>query len=159
MPNDEFVLNAEVSVAFSDEEMDEHVLEQKDALKALYLSSHGSSQFTAKNSDLIVEEETHESTTSKRDEVHFMVQRGLQVIGCATLDCQSGQIYDVAIKPSAQKDVVEALMSKIKDHTRKAGRSGSLLVKPRSGESLELFQQMGFAPSSSEDVFELAVNN
>lgn len=151
MPNDEVILNAEVSVAFPDEEMDEHVVEQKEALKALYLSSHGSSQVAANTSDLIVEEETHQTTTNKGNEVHFIVQRGLQVIGCATLDSQSGQIYDFAIKPSAEKDVVETLMSKIKDHTRKAGRSGSLLIKPRSAASLELFQEMGFAVSSSED--------
>lgn len=163
MPNDEVVLNAEVSVSFSDEVVEDHVREQKEALKSLYLSSHSAAQLASyaanKDSNLIVEEETHQSATSQGNEVHFIVQRGLQVVGCATLDSQSGQIYDVAIKPSAQKDVVETLMAKIKDHTRKVGRSGSLLIKPRSAASLELFQHMGFAPSPDEDTVQLELDN
>lgn len=162
MPNDEVVLNAEVSVSFSDEVVEDHVREQKEALKSLYLSSHSAVQLAssaAKDSNLIVEEETHQSATSQGNEVHFIVQRGLQVVGCATLDSQSGQIYDVAIKPSTQKDVVETLMAKIKDHTRKVGRSGSLLIKPRSAASLELFQHMGFAPSPDEDTVQLDLEN
>ena len=166
VPNDDVVLHAEVSVKFSDEALEEHVREQKEALKSLYLSSHSAAQLVSnQDSDLLVEEEeSHKQTTNNKgrgNEVHFIVQRGLQVVGCATMDHQSGEIYDVAIKPSAQKDAVGLLISKIIDHQQEslrqeagggAGgrhRSGSLRIHPRSAASMELFQQMGFVPSSS----------
>jgi len=157
MPSTKVLLNAEVSVSFSDE-LDEHVREQSQALKSLYLSSHDASKFTSKK-DLTVEEESHNPLDgSEQSNIHFIVQRGLQVVGCATLDSTSGLIYDVAIKPSAQKDVVEALIAKIKDHTKEIGRTGSLVMQPRSAASLKMFEELGFA-LSSENTMELDLHH
>ena len=158
MPNDEFILDAEVSISFSDE-LEQHVREQSEALKSLYLSSQDSSRLSAQK-ELMVEEETHKTSDGSKssDVVHFIVQRGLQVVGCATLDGDSGQIYDVAIRPSAQKEVAATLLKSVKDHARKVGRSGSLLVRPRSTANMELFRQMGFA-QSSEDTVEMELKH
>lgn len=147
MPNDEFILHAEVSVAFLDE-VDEHVREQTQALKSLYLSSQGTKRLHADNT-LQIEEHTDPKTSAKNDHVHFIVQRGLQVVGCAAYDETTGQLFDVALRPSAEKEVAETLMKAVKDHARKEGRSGNLLVRPRSAECAKLFQQLGFTEKSN----------
>ena len=156
VPNDEFVLNAEVSVAFNDELLDEHVKEQKEALKALYLSSHDAERLRPQK-NLSVEEDAPSSSGEQTDsnkspdgDVHFVVRRGLQVVGVATYSESSGHLYDVAVRPSARNEVAETLLKSVKDHARKLGRSGSLLVRPRSEEGVGLFQQLGFIEKDVE---------
>jgi N-acetylglutamate synthase-like GNAT family acetyltransferase len=142
------VLNAEVSVAFSDEELDDHVLEQRDALKALYLSSKESESLLSdlnQGTDFMVEENIS-SVVDEKEQInkHFIVKRGLQVVGVATYSETTGHVFDVAVRPSAGKDGVEALFNAVKDHSKKIGRSGSLLVFPRTEESKQLFEAVGF---------------
>ena len=146
VPRDDIVLNAEVSVAFSDEEMEEHVREQTQALKALYLSSEQSLQT---DSNLSVEEEGQERGKADRQEdqkdtKHFIVKRGLQVVGVATYSERTGLLTDVAVRPSAGKQVSETLFKAVKAHSKRLGRSGSLLVIPRSEQSKRQFQDLGF---------------
>jgi N-acetylglutamate synthase-like GNAT family acetyltransferase len=144
MPADEFVsLNAEVSVAFSDEELEGHVREQATALKALYLSSGESQSLKPVSSDLEVEEEQGEK---RKNQLQFIVKRGLQVVGVATYSDETGQLSDVAIRPTAAGDRIGAtLMEAVKKHARKIGRSDSLTVHPRSQDSRVLFESMGFS--------------
>jgi phosphohistidine phosphatase SixA len=147
MPSDRILLNAEVTVAFSDEELEDHVLEQKEALKALYLSSSSSSQqseiplATWTNGNVVqIEEDGND-----RDRVqHFIAKRGLQVIGVATYAENTRRLTDVAVRPSAGKEGAALLFSAVKEHTKKLGRSGSLLVLPRNPESKQLFESFGF---------------
>lgn len=143
MPADKFVLNAEVSVAFSDEDMEDHVREQSAALKALYLSSKTTTTSTPTTpaGDLEVESDNN---TGKQ--VQFVVKRGLQVVGVATYSEETGQLTDVAIRPSAASNRIgETLMESVRNHARKLGRSTSLVVLPRSADSRELFEGMGFS--------------
>jgi N-acetylglutamate synthase-like GNAT family acetyltransferase len=139
MPNDEFILDQEVSVAFADE-LESHVIEQTEALKALYLSSRETDNLHA-DSDLSIEEEV-----DKNHIKHFIVKRGLQVVGVATYSDRTGRLTDVAVRPSAgQHQVSETLFKAVKEYTRnKLGRSGSLIVLPRSQESRALFEKLGF---------------
>ena len=140
VPADRFVLNAEVSVAFSDEELEDHVREQASALKALYLSSEKST--TRSSGELEVEEE---GDMDKKD-VQFVVKRGLQVVGVATYSEDTGHLTNVAIRPSAAADKIgETLMDAVRKYAKRKGRSNSLLVFPRSAESRELFEDMGFS--------------
>lgn len=155
VPNDEIILDIEVSVAFSDEVLDEHVKEQKEALKALYLSSQDAERLSPQK-NLSVEEDAppgaaanNESGTADGD-VHFVVRRGLQVVGVATYAERSGHLYDVAVRPSARNEVAETLLKSVKDHAKRIGRSGSLLVRPRSQEGRGLFQQLGFKEKEAE---------
>lgn len=137
-------LYSEVKVAF-DDELDEHVREQAQALKALYLKS-GSIPWNSIDSSLEVEEQTEGTNSSfpgKGTSMHFIVHRGLQVVGCATYSDETGKLTDVAIKPSVGPNVMETLLRAVKAHTTKLGRSGSLLVYPRTDESKKLFEQMG----------------
>jgi hypothetical protein len=151
MPNDEFILDMEVSVAFSDE-LEGHVREQTEALKALYLSSQETEKLSA-DSSLLVEEEGNgvACDDSKRGrQKQFIVKFGLQVVGVATYCEDTGKLTDVAVRPSAGKEVSETLFNAVKEHSRKMGRSGSLLVMPRSTESMELFESMGFLEIDEE---------
>jgi N-acetylglutamate synthase-like GNAT family acetyltransferase len=151
MPTDEFVLGAEVSVAFSDE-LEDHILEQTQALKALYLHSNsnasdGDSEFKASN-NLQVEQEQQVAGKGKV----FVVKRGLQVVGVATYSEDTGLLTDVAVRPSAKgEEIGEALMNAVKSHARKLGRSGSLIVQPRSHDSKSLFESMGFSEVAEND--------
>jgi hypothetical protein len=91
IPNDEIVLHAEVSVAFLDE-VEEHVREQTNALKSLYLTSEESKRLHADvDNKLQVEEHQDPNTASNSNHVHFIVQRGLQVVGCAAYDEATGR--------------------------------------------------------------------
>ena len=118
MPADKFVVNAEVSVAFSDEDTEDHVREQTAALKALYLSSKMAATCTP-SGDLQVE--SVDKTPGKQ--VQFVVSRGLQVVGVATYSEETGQLNDVAIRPSAASDRIgETLMDSVRKYAGKIGR-------------------------------------
>ena len=138
MPADKFVLDAEVSVAFSDEEIGEHEREQATALKALYLSS---ATDVAPGCRLKVEQ----SDDSDNKRVQFIVKRGLQVVGVASYSESTGQLTDVAIRPTAGDQAGATLMDSVRQHARKIGRSSSLVVYPRSDDNRELFESMGFS--------------
>jgi phosphohistidine phosphatase SixA len=181
------ILEAEVSMAFSDDELEDHVLEQRNALKALYLSSTESEALlsTINNTNLIVEQDIkstkntasvisnrlhHNNTILEKDDNpllprppprqqqqeqqqpqrHFIVKRGLQVVGVASYSERTGHVFDVAVRPSAGKDVAEVLFNAVKDHSKTIGRSGSLLVFPRTDESKQLFESVGFAEVSCD---------
>jgi N-acetylglutamate synthase-like GNAT family acetyltransferase len=146
MPNDEFILDVEVSVAFSDE-LEGHVREQAEALKSLYLSSKETEKLSA-DSSLLVEEKVDSKPGRQKQ---FIVKHGLQVVGVATYCEETGNLTDVAVRPSAGKEVSETLFNAVKEHSRKLGRSGSLLVMPRSTESMELFESMGFSETVEEN--------
>jgi hypothetical protein len=55
---------------------------------------------------------------------------------------ETGNPTDVAVRPSWQEVEIYLMRLKI---LRKLGRSGSLLVMPRSTESMDLFESMGFS--------------
>jgi broad specificity phosphatase PhoE len=149
-------LNAEVSVAFCDDELEDHVKEQAQALKALYMSSRESGTLSRADSQLSVSLSENESSSScsspsetgvsaGRDRVkHFIAKRGMQVVGVATYSDRTGLVTDVAVRPSAGKHAGVALFEAVKSHSRKLGRSGSLLVFPRSRQSKALFEELGF---------------
>ena len=141
-------LNSEVQVTFDDDRLDEHVLEQTQALKALYLKSE-SIPVTSGDTALKVEEQIQDGRTKSIK--HFIVHRGLRVVGCTTYSEETGYLTDVAIRPSAGPNVLEALMQAVRNHTRSMGRSGSFLVFPRAGESKEVFERMGFKTVDSSD--------
>ena len=147
VPPDKFLLDSEVSIAFSDE-LEDHVREQTEALKSLYLSS-GSSNEESTTSELSVEEVDGRTEIEKNGghrAVCFVVKRGLQVAGCAWYDESTGRISDLVVRPSARESQVgEALINAVRSHARKMKRSGSLLVRPKNLENKEfLVGELGF---------------
>lgn len=149
VPADRFFENTEVSVAFSDEDLEDHVREQASALKALYLSSRKST--TQDDDDLEVESERKESKS-----IQFIVKRGLQVVGVATYSQESGHLTDVAIRPSAAADKVGVtLMASVRSHAKKMGRSNSLVVLPRADKNKELFERMGFSQLENQMIAQI----
>lgn len=157
VPNDEFILDAEVAVAFSDE-LEEHVREQTEALRALYLKSQSSLQFSRGSSNLSVEEvdQNPESNVNGHansgSEVSFVVKRGLQVVGCATYNEQTGTMSDVVVRPSARGSPVgKTLVKAVREHARKLGRSGSVLFQPTTEENKRLFETLGFNELEEDD--------
>jgi phosphohistidine phosphatase SixA len=165
VPNTEFCLNAEVSVAFCDDELEDHVKEQAQALRALYLSSRESERLQTMESDLSVESSGNESSSPSDTDgnsgrvKHFIVKRGMQVVGVATYSDITGLVTDVAVRPSAGKEVSEALFDAVKNHSRKLGRSGSLHVFPRTQQSKALFEDLGFAEVSESGDDRLELDN
>jgi N-acetylglutamate synthase-like GNAT family acetyltransferase len=130
-----------------------YVREQTEALKALYWSSKESVKLHPADSLLV--EEDHDETQQQeqdnaRDTKHFIVKRGLQVIGVATYLERTGRLMDVAVRPSVGK-VSETLFTAAREHTTRMGRSGSLLVMPRTDESKKLFEGMGFQEVENAD--------
>lgn len=142
MPDDQFILDAEVSVAFADE-LEGHVREQTEALKALYLGSRNPTELHPAD-DLSVEREQDSRTPNGNDAKHFVVKRGLQVVGVATYCERTGRLVDVAVRPSAGKLVSETLFNAVREYSKGLGRSGSLLVMPRTDGSKKIFQDLGF---------------
>jgi len=142
IPSDRFILNAEVAVAFSDKAVEDHVREQLSALKALYLSSKQSIVLQT-SGELAVE---REGVVAGR-KAQFIVKRGLQeVVGIATYSEDTGHLTDVAIRPSAGTDRIgETLISAVRAHAKKLGRSNNLIVFRRSEENRDLFQDLGFS--------------
>lgn len=148
------VLEPEVEVAFSDDELQDHIREQTTALKALYLSSSdisGRPTNWAESTMLQVNEEVE-----PKNQLHFIVKRGLQVLGVATYSEETGQLKDVAIRPTAvtsrvtgtassDVNVAETLIHAVKQHARKMGRSNSLVVHVTSEANTALFKSLGFS--------------
>lgn len=151
MPNYN-LLQSEVSVAFSDEEIDDHVKEQTEALKSLYLPS--STKKNLKN-NLPVEE----LTDKNEKKVTFFVKRGLQVVGCAKLDEETFQVSDLIVRPSARNTQVgESLVNAVRSHAKKLGRSESLLFKTEEGNK-EFLEEIGFSEcdENASDVLQIEV--
>ena len=123
MPDDKFVLEQEVAVAFSDEVVDGHVREQADALRKLYLEKE---------------------KVSSEGEVTLVVKRGLQVVGCASFHEESGRISDVVVRPSARgSQVGRALVDSAVAHAKKVGAE-ELVAEPETEEAKAFFSSLGF---------------
>jgi N-acetylglutamate synthase-like GNAT family acetyltransferase len=151
MPHVPGHLEDEVSVAFSDEEWDDHVREQAVALKSLYLSS-STDQLSEVDNENQLSVEQEETAKDKQERVkHFVVKRGHQVVGVATYSEDTGRLFDVAVRPSAGPLAANSLFAAVKQHQRKLGRSGSLLVQPRTAESKQLFEAVGFEELSGDE--------
>jgi hypothetical protein len=183
------VLDVQVEVIFSDDDLDNHVREQTTALRALYTSSAdallqgGPAITTEQQGNQMTESvdgddalEVDEDEQPKNNQTHFIVRRGLQVVGVATYSEDTGQLTDVAIRPSAATtfraggggdhpgdddcneglNCAETLLRAVKTHARKMGRSESLIVHPRSEESFALFIKMGFSELNRDDLQRVA---
>lgn len=145
MPHD--LDDSRLDVVFSDQELDESMTEQKEALKSLFLRSHSTMDITT-DPDYSIEESD--------DGVihHFVAKRGLQVVAVAAYSESTGRIFDVAVRPSASKNATDKLFATIKDHSNRHGRSGSLLVKPRTKERKQMFESFGFCDADEESHME-----
>ena len=67
------------------------------------------------------------------------------MVGVASYSNTTRHVFDVAVRPSGGIEVANALFQAIQTHTTKQmGRSGSLLVFPRTEESKRLFESVGF---------------
>ena len=129
MPDDKFVLEQEVAVAFSDEVVDGHVREQADALRKLYLEKE---------------------KVSSEGEVTLVVKRGLQVVGCASFHEESGRISDVVVRPSARgSQVGRALVDSAVAHAKKVGAE-ELVAEPETEEAKAFFSSLGFEENDKD---------
>ena len=129
MPDDKFVLEQEVAVAFSDEVVDSHLREQAIALRKLYLEK---------------------TNAIAEGEVTLVVKRGLQVVGCASFHEESGRISDVVVRPSARGSKVgRALVDSAVAHAKKAGTE-ELIAEPETDDAKAFFSSLGFQEGGQE---------
>eukprot|EP00571_Detonula_confervacea_P002638 CAMPEP_0172322468 /NCGR_PEP_ID=MMETSP1058-20130122/45949_1 /TAXON_ID=83371 /ORGANISM="Detonula confervacea, Strain CCMP 353" /LENGTH=503 /DNA_ID=CAMNT_0013038215 /DNA_START=52 /DNA_END=1563 /DNA_ORIENTATION=- len=131
-------LDSEVSVAFSDE-VQPHVQEQTEALRSLYLTKKESTSASRNK-------EKKRSKDSTGTELTIVVKRGLQVVGCASLNEKTGCLSDVVVRPSARRSQVgQSLIEAVKNHARESNID-TIVTQPNTVDGKEFFQKMGFAP-------------
>jgi hypothetical protein len=127
-----------------------HIQEQKTALKALYLSSSLLSEEIMGTSDKFI-------VGGDSDSRRFVVKRGFQILAVSTYSERTGQMTDVAIRPTAAT-VPETLIGAIRDfaRSRTSSMTGNechmyLSVRPRTAKHINLFKHMGFSESQQDD--------
>lgn len=148
VPNVDKHLQAEVSVAFSDEDIEEHVKEQTEAMKALYLPSGSKTK-----EGMLDVEEVDGSKMDDENKMTFVVKRGLQVVACAKYSDSTGQLSDVVLRPSARKSQVgESLIAAVRSHARKLGRSASIRVNPTGPTDKQFLKGLGFLEVDDDEV-------
>ena len=134
MPSDKILLDSEVAFSFSDE-VQPHVAEQAEALRSLYLSKSGSSS----------SQDELDATHHKSNALTVVVKRGLQVVGCASLDEKTGRLSDVVVRPSARRSYVgQSLIDAVKNRAIETKKFDKIVVEPDTSESKAFFEKMGF---------------
>ena len=145
MPDDKFCLDAEVSIAFSDE-VEGHVREQADALKQLYGRKNSAAIRESIKLENAAEASEYEaaSTSSGGGEVTLVVKRGLQVVGCASFHEETGRISDVVVRPSARRSQVgRTLVDSARAHAKKVG-ADKIVAEPDTDGARAFFEKLGF---------------
>ena len=118
MPSDDSLLYEEVSTAFADE-LEDHVKEQTEALKNLYLSTSTRGSLLNRRSSVSLEGIDYDSLLnlnegeSEGSRINFVVKRGLQVLACAVLN-ESLTLCDVVMIPSAKSSACRVLLDAVK---------------------------------------------
>mmetsp|Transcript_28324 Transcript_28324/g.56995 ORF Transcript_28324/g.56995 Transcript_28324/m.56995 type:complete len:487 (+) Transcript_28324:70-1530(+) len=134
MPSDKILLDSEVAFAFSDD-VQPHIAEQTEALRSLYLTKSGSS----------LSQDELDTTHHKSNALTVVVKRGLQVVGCASLDERTGRLSDVVVRPSARRSQVgRSLIDAVKNHAIQSQKFDKIIVEPDTSESKAFFEKMGF---------------
>jgi len=142
MPTDG-CLDSEVSVAFSDE-VQPYVQEQTEALRSLYLTKKGSSSTLSDN-------KTTDTEYNRGAELTVVVKRGLQVVGCASLNEKTGRVSDVVVRPSARRSQVgKSLIEAVKNHAKQSDIE-KIVAHTTATEEKEFFEKMGFILADDDD--------
>lgn len=141
MPQDG-VLDSEVSIAFHDE-VQPHLNEQAAALRSLYLTE---------------KKDTDEDEGP--DIKQIFVKRGLQVVGCATLNEKTGRLRGLVVRPSFRRSQVgQSLVNAVKEYATATPGMEKVVCQPETAESREFFQNVGFAASDDNSQYTWTVNN
>jgi ribosomal protein S18 acetylase RimI-like enzyme len=88
-----------------------------------------------------------DSMTTRSKGLTVVVKRGLQVVGCASLDEETGRLSDVVVRPSARSDshVGQSLIDAVKNHARHSRKFDKIIVEPsNTSEGVAFFEKMGF---------------
>lgn len=134
MPTDG-CLDSELSISFSDE-VQPHVQEQTEALRSLYLSKKESANNEKQDSS------KDDNTGTK---LTVIVKRGLQVVGCASLNEKTGRLSDVVVRPSARRSQVgQSLIEAVKEHAKRANID-KIVAQPHDSDGKDFFERMGFS--------------
>ncbi len=167
MPADRVMLYEEVTFAFADEH-DKHVLEQVGALQRLYSAristmddKIGANDNDTSETDTGISMDggkkkhydkktkmTNRTVTGggsgRSTEMIFIVKRGAQVAGCITFHEHTGELVDLAIRPSLRKGttVAKDLIQAVKDYAKESGKSQ--VFARMSEEDRHWFEDHGF---------------
>ena len=136
MPTDG-CLDSETVMAFSDEILP-HVKEQTEALRSLYLSKKELPSTS-------VDDKTNDDESKTGNELTVVVKRGLQVVGCASLNERTGSLSDIVVRPSARRSQVgQSLIEAVKEHARQSNID-TIVTQPDTLEGKQLLEEMGFS--------------
>ena len=68
------------------------------------------------------------------------------MVGCATLNEQTGQVSSVVVRPSHRRSQVgRSLIEAVREHCKQSNIE-KLVAQPDTQDGKEFFQKMGFAP-------------
>jgi hypothetical protein len=144
MPSDDTMLYEEVSTAFADE-LEDHVKEQTEALKNLYLPSSTRGSLLHRKSSNMLEALNASplslNETRTNDGINFIVQRGHQVLAFAVLN-QEMRLLDIVMVPSAKHTACKALLDAVKVRVKELN-SSLFYVELSDKNDLELFKENG----------------
>jgi len=121
MPSDKIFLYEEVLSAFEDE-LDEHIKEQTNALKNLYLNQKGRGSFLIRKNSKIDDDNQnqYQQDDNNTNDMMFFIQRGLQVVACVKYNDDKSVLSEMVIRPSAindnlHRDLIHAVISHAKN--------------------------------------------
>eukprot|EP00816_Leptocylindrus_hargravesii_P008561 CAMPEP_0196819786 /NCGR_PEP_ID=MMETSP1362-20130617/72103_1 /TAXON_ID=163516 /ORGANISM="Leptocylindrus danicus, Strain CCMP1856" /LENGTH=497 /DNA_ID=CAMNT_0042198383 /DNA_START=90 /DNA_END=1583 /DNA_ORIENTATION=+ len=151
VPEDHHVLQRGIVTEHFADELDDHVYDQVEALKSLYLSNARRKLLMKESSDLTENVETEASNGGSSDEVSFVARRGLQVVGCATYEKNTGRLMDVVVRPSARRSKVGgSLVESVKTFVQKNCDGKRIVVDPLDAASRSFFENLGFRSNSAD---------
>mmetsp|Transcript_20185 Transcript_20185/g.45741 ORF Transcript_20185/g.45741 Transcript_20185/m.45741 type:complete len:518 (-) Transcript_20185:63-1616(-) len=156
MPKDKHILNIDIDVrCYHSTSLEEHVQEQVDALRVLYLRDG--------------EKKVSEEVSNDPEMITFIAWRGLQILGCVLFHEGTGRVKDMVVRPvSRRKGVGRNLVRAIKAYIREREGSNSSVVAVNGAdeestlglskvfvspcnESLPFFQKVGFRIVGNEN--------
>jgi len=166
IPDNKKLGEEEVTVHFSDE-LEDHVREQADAMKHLYLRDPSSSNYPSKSrrmstmKKLVLSARKNENENKSPSvlsvnslafdyddggdnvgEKTFVIRRGMQLIGCASFNEQTRTLTDVVVRQSCRrKGIGTALVNSVRNHMRES-------IKNADGNTDDVF--MTAQPISQE---------
>lgn len=85
-------------------------------------------------------------------EMTFVIQRGLQVVGCVTYNDETGEISDMIVRPSAKDcNLEKELISAVITHAEKQGQAEIISKISYCREHDGVFKDLGFEPYNSDE--------
>ena len=149
VPEDTHVLRPGVVTEHFADEADDHIWDQAETIKSLYLSNRKMQSFSRRSSSNVGNENNSSNGSidvdDKGNKLLFVSRRGQEVLGCATFVKDTGRLQDVVVRPSARRSSVGTdLVNSVKDYITKTECTDQIIVHISGDDSRQFFGKQGF---------------